>query len=234
MSFRTILVTGANKGIGYEAVKYLSQQLPQANILLSSRNVEHGNSAVKKMQASVPGQSFSNVEVIELDITDKASLASAVEHVRSKYGQLDDLVHNSGISNHNGDDLSPVVLDVNVRGAHDTIEAFLPLIPADTGRISLVSSEIGAWYTASLNDAARAKLEDLDHIDWPQIEAWIEDWVGFSQGKPSQVEWTPITSPLTKVYWASKALVTAWARAWAKQHPERKLAIVCPGYCATE
>lgn len=230
---RVILVTGANKGIGYEAVKYLSQQLPDANIYLASRSIDNGNAAIKKMQESVPGHSFANVEVIKLDITKQSSLDAAVDTIRAKHGKLTDLLHNSGIANFGGPN-SPEVLEVNVWGARNTIETFLPLIPAKTGKIALVSSEVGAWYTAATSPETRAKLEDVAANDWPKVESYANDWIAFSQNKPSSVDWPATDNMLTQAYSASKALVSAWARHFASTHPDTPLAIVCPGYCATD
>ena len=231
---RVILVTGANRGIGYEAVKYLSQQLPNDTILLSSRSVKNGDDAVKKMRDEVQGHEFSNVEVIELDITQQKSLSSAVNTIREKYGKLTDLLHNTGIANVNGDNMSPEVLNVNIRNAKDTIDAFLPLMPAKTGRIALVSSEVGAWYTAKADEGLRAKLEDVSSNDWPTIDKYIDDWVAFSQDKPSELKWSPTNSMLDQAYGVSKAILTAWARNFAQTETKVPIAIVCPGYCATE
>lgn len=234
-SQRVILVTGANRGIGYEAVKFVAQKLPNDVVLLSSRSTANGEAAIKKMQESTPGHSFDNVKVIELDITEKSSLQAAVEKVRSEYGQLTDLVHNTGIAFVGDDYNSPQILEVNVRYARDTIEAFLPLIPRETGRIALVSSEVGAWYTAGTEPSLRAKLDDVSANDWPTIESYVNDWVAFSQNKPDhKLSWPDTSNMLYKAYSASKALVTAWARNFAQSNPDYPIAIVCPGYCATD
>lgn len=231
---RVILVTGANKGIGYEAVKSLSQQLPDATILLTSRSADNGKAAVKKMQESVPGHSFQNVEVIQLDITQQTSLDAAVETVRSKYGKVTDLVHNSGVSNVDDGDNYGAVFEVNLRGARNTIEAFAPLVPAKAGRIVLVSSQVGAWYTQACSPETRAKLEDVNRNDWTQVEKDMYDFVSFSQGKDTSIQW-PVPSGIdTQSYGCSKALVTAWGRNYAITHPDIPFAIVCPGWCSTE
>ncbi|WRT68795.1 uncharacterized protein IL334_005775 [Kwoniella shivajii] len=229
-----VLVTGGNKGIGYEAVKYVSQRSPDDSILLASRSVLNGEDAVNKMKTAVPGCSFANVEVVQLDITDRSSIDNLVNHVRSKYGRLDILVHNSGISNAAGDPLSPEVFVVNIQGAHDTIEAFLPLLPKNTGKIALVSSEVGAWYMHNLDESSRKALDEVDEIDWPQIEEWMTDYTAFSKGQPAVMKWIPLDTRLGFAYTASKALVTTWGRSFAVHNPQVKLAIVCPGYCATD
>jgi NAD(P)-dependent dehydrogenase (short-subunit alcohol dehydrogenase family) len=229
-----ILVTGSNKGIGYEAVKYLSQKKPNDTILLSSRSVKNGEEAVEKMRSSVSGHQFSNVEVVQLDITDSASLKALVDHVRTKYGKLDVLLHNSGIMSVDGDEMSPQVLETNVTAARNTVEAFLPLIPKDTGIVTVVSSQVGAWYMNKLDVSTRQALEDVENVDWAKIEHWIEDWTAFSKGQKSEMKWVPTDTLDGEAYFTSKALLTSWVRAFAIQHPEVRVAIVCPGYCATD
>ena len=231
---RVILVTGANRGIGYEAVKYLSQQLPNDKILLSSRSIKNGEEAIKKMKDEQSKHDFSNVEVIELDVTKSDSLSKAVDTISSKYGKLTDLLHNTGISNVNGDGMSPEILDVNIRCAKNTIEAFLPLIPAKTGKIALVSSEVGAWYKAAADPELQAKLDDVPNNTYSTIEKYVNDWVAYSKGEDHSNKWLPTDNMVGQAYCTSKAIVTAWARHFAETETKVPIAIVCPGYCATE
>jgi NAD(P)-dependent dehydrogenase (short-subunit alcohol dehydrogenase family) len=171
----TILVTGSNKGIGYEAVKLLSIKQPDTTILLGSRSVQNGNEAIEKMKSSDLSHPFVNIKVLELDITASSSLASAVEHIRSTYHTLDFLIHNSGISELNGDIKHPAIFDVNVRGAKATIDAFLPILTPHTGKITVVSSQVGSWYQHGVNDEIRKEFEDIDNVTWEKVEGWMQD-----------------------------------------------------------
>jgi len=184
------------------------------------------------MQESLPSHKFDNVSVIQLDITDSSSLSSAVTSIKEKYGKLTDLLHNTGIAAVDGDNMSPDILDVNVRCAKETIEAFLPIMP-ESGKIALVSSEVGAWYAAGADQSLRQKLEDVPSNDWETINKYIKDWVAFSKNESSSIKWSPTSSMLDQAYGVSKALVTAWARNFASTS-KIPIAIVCPGYCATE
>jgi NAD(P)-dependent dehydrogenase (short-subunit alcohol dehydrogenase family) len=231
---QVVLVTGGNKGIGLEAVKYLSQKKSNDIILLASRSVKNAEEAVEKLKSSQSSHQYSNIEIVQLDVTDSASLEALVDHVKTKYGKLDALVHNSAVIHVDGDTLSPQVLEINIRGSRDTIEAFLPLIPRNTGRISLVASEAGAWYMNTLEEPTRTALSDVENVNWEKVEHWVEDWTLFSKGQQSELKWVPIDNAVGEAYYPSKAILTSWARAFAIQHPEVKLAIVCPGHCATE
>ena len=158
---RVILVTGANKGIGYETVKQLAQCLPQATILLGTRSLDNGTKAIQRMRSEDSTATFDNVQPLVIDVTDAASIKQAVEHVKATYGRLDVLINNSGISHVAGDARTSLILDVNFDGAHDAIESFVPIIPPSTGLVILVSSVVGALAAATLpSDLQQLLLDD--------------------------------------------------------------------------
>jgi len=222
---RVILVTGANKGIGFEAVRILSEKLPSATILLGTRSKANGEAALTKLKTSSPA---ANVHSIILDVTDKKSLASAVEEVKSKYGHLDVLMNNSGISNVNGDGMKQEVLDVNFNGVKDCIEAFLPIL-SPSGYIVTVSSEVGAWTTSACSSELQSTLLNPSSLTFSSLES-----LGQSFLKQDASTGWPAKEKTFGAYGISKALVTAYMRSFALTHPEVRVAIVCPGYCATD
>jgi NAD(P)-dependent dehydrogenase (short-subunit alcohol dehydrogenase family) len=231
----TILVTGSNKGIGYEAVKLLAQEKPDSTILLGSRSIQNGEDAIKKMKASVEGHDFDNVRVLQIDVSDPASIDAAVQHVKSTYQTLDVLLHNSGIMKLNDDWMHPAVFDVNVRGAHDTIEAFTPILTPKKAMVVVVSSQVGPWYTHALPSETREKLNDIENVTWERVDGWLKDWDLFASGAPSQEQWVPVQKGiLGSKYFASKALLNPYLRKYATLHPEIDVAVVCPGYCKTD
>ncbi|KAG9400802.1 hypothetical protein AC1031_010240 [Aphanomyces cochlioides] len=96
MSQLVYLVTGANKGIGYEATRILAKRLGRdAVILLGTRSIIAA--AIQKMRQSDPSVDFANVHSIELDVTKASSLEAAVEHVKATYGSLHVLINNAGM-----------------------------------------------------------------------------------------------------------------------------------------
>lgn len=82
------LVTGANKGIGYQIAKALVENGYQ--VYLGSRSLANGDKAA----AEIGG----NIQAIELDITNAVSVKNAVEKVQQEAGRLDLLVNNAAIS----------------------------------------------------------------------------------------------------------------------------------------
>lgn len=146
----TALVTGANKGLGLEAVRRFATMGWQ--VFLGARDTERGTAAVKEL--SVAGL---EVEFVPLDVTSDESVSAAVDLVRSRVDRLDVLVNNAGIGgpmagpvDTRADDLRDV-FDTNVFGPIRVTNAFLPLLrAADNPRIVMVSSGMGS--IAIVND----------------------------------------------------------------------------------
>ena len=230
-----ILVTGANKGIGYETAKQLAQQLPHSTVLLGTRSLDNGDAAIKQMRADADTTGpLDNILPLAIDVVDQSSIDKAVEHVKSKYGRLDVLIHNSGISNVNGNPKDTAVLDVNFDGARAAIEAFVPIIPPTTGLIVLVSSTVGSYAAAAMQPELQQELtDDPASMTWPKLQTLRADWEAFVANQPSRYQWAP-REEVTGHYQVSKALVNGYARMRAAQHSTPKLVLVCPGFCATD
>ncbi len=232
---RSIVVTGANKGIGYEAVKLLAQKLPSATIYLTARSQSNGDGAVQKMKESVPGHDFSNVKILLLEVTDSSSIQQAVATVKKESGTLDVLLHNSGILQAGGDLGAKEVFDVNTRAAKATIDAFVEILTKDTGKVIVVSSEVGTWATNNMPKELQAKLQDSKNANWQQVDAWLDDWQRHKQGQSGvQEPWVAVDNLSNSGYGLSKALLNSYLVHYAQENPSIKVAIVCPGYCATE
>jgi NAD(P)-dependent dehydrogenase (short-subunit alcohol dehydrogenase family) len=142
---KVALVTGANKGIGFEVARQLAEQ--GMTVLLGARNVERGEEAAAKLR----DENF-DAQFIRLDIGDAATHQSAAQFIEEKFGKLDVLVNNAGIALDAGEkpsevsqDLLRQTFDTNFFGAIAVTQAFLPLIKkSDAGRIVNVSSGLGS------------------------------------------------------------------------------------------
>lgn len=89
---KSALVTGANKGIGFEVAKQLAQQ--GFFVYLGSRSLANGLSAVEELHAA----GIRTVEAIQLDVTDDESVQAARALIGEKTPVLDVLINNAGIS----------------------------------------------------------------------------------------------------------------------------------------
>ncbi|KAJ4122975.1 hypothetical protein NW768_009966 [Fusarium equiseti] len=88
-----ILVTGANRGIGYAIVQAIGTRLPSSTIILGCRNKDAAKATIDSLQ--VIGVK-AELSCVELDIEDDASIEAAVALVCRDYGKLDVLVNNAG------------------------------------------------------------------------------------------------------------------------------------------
>lgn len=88
---RTILVTGANTGIGFEAAKALASK--GARVLLGCRDADRGKAAMARIAAETPG---AELDLILLDQADLSSVRSAAERIAEE-PRLDVLLNNAGV-----------------------------------------------------------------------------------------------------------------------------------------
>src|SRR6201995_2747863 len=86
---RIALVTGANQGVGLRVAKELVAN--GVTVLAGSRTFERGEAAAKEIG---PG-----AIALQLDVTDRVSIATAAEHIRKEFGRLDLLIQNAAVSN---------------------------------------------------------------------------------------------------------------------------------------
>lgn len=140
---KVALVTGANKGIGFEVAKILLDN--GVLVIIGSRNSKNGEQAVKKLGNK-------NVTFVPLDITDEESIKNAKNTISKNFGKLDILINNSGVWLDFGVPMLEVSMDVientfkvNTFGVIATIKHFLPLLKkSDEGSIVNVSSGLGS------------------------------------------------------------------------------------------
>jgi len=104
------VVTGANKGIGFEIVKGLLDASAKAFVFLGSRDTSRGASAVEALLAQNPESYTGRVEVLQIDVSDDGSVSQAAQAVRSRLQSGGDggggsssclgaLINNAGKSN---------------------------------------------------------------------------------------------------------------------------------------
>jgi len=157
---KTALVTGANKGIGLEVARQLAQN--GFFVYLGSRNLESGSAAVEKLKI----EGISNIEAIQLDVTDQGSINTARITIGKKTEVLDVLVNNAGISGGFPQSALDATIDqfktvyaTNVFGVVSVTQAFIDLLKkSPEPRIVNVSTSM-----ASLTLAADPSVPGYDN-----------------------------------------------------------------------
>jgi NAD(P)-dependent dehydrogenase (short-subunit alcohol dehydrogenase family) len=138
------LITGANKGIGFETARMLGRR--GVTVLVGARDGARGSAAEAVLRKEDIDARF-----VQLDVTDPASARKAADLIDADYGRLDILVNNAGIATVGGPpsetslDGMREVFETNVFGVITVTNAMLPqLRRAPAPRIVNVSSEIGS------------------------------------------------------------------------------------------
>ena len=154
------LITGANKGIGYETARQLA--ISGMTVLLGSRDLSRGEIAASALHSE-----GLDATAVELDVTDDASIAKAAAVIGARFDHLDVLVNNAGVyvagpaSSTTRASLRRV-FETNVFGVVSVTNAFLPLLrKAGAARIVNVSSEVASLGVITDPDSYMFALQDL-------------------------------------------------------------------------
>jgi NAD(P)-dependent dehydrogenase (short-subunit alcohol dehydrogenase family) len=142
---RVAVVTGGNRGIGFELCKELSKV--GFSVVLTSRDEEQGKQAVAKLSSDKK-----NIVYHKLDVTNGKDIESLRDWILKMYGKVDILINNAGIYLDEGTSVFNVdekivkqTLDVNFYGAFNMCRALVPIMRQNGyGRIVNISSGYGA------------------------------------------------------------------------------------------
>ena len=150
MAARIALVTGGNKGIGRQVVAQLAAR--GMTVLLGARDEERRDDALASLRAE-----GLNADTVALDVTDVASAAEAGTQIDRRYGRLDVLVNNAGITGGLPGqpslmdlDRMRLVFETNVFGVLAVTNAMLPLLRRSSAAVVVnVSSSVGSLHRAT-------------------------------------------------------------------------------------
>src|SRR3546814_762064 len=142
------LITGANKGIGFETARQLVEL--GHTVYLGARDAERGEEA-----AAAVGARF-----VQLDVTDDASVGRALARIGAFEGRLDILVHNAGIMETQLDGPTALrMFDTNAVGIVRVTEAALPLLQSsEHPAVVTVSSSAGSFWAVNNPDRLESRI----------------------------------------------------------------------------
>ncbi len=139
------LITGANKGIGFEVARQLGKA--GQTVLIGARNAELGEAAAAKLKGEGIDARF-----VELDLGNEKTIKAAAAFIEKEFGRLDVLVNNAGIADKQdgppsvaGLDGVRRVMETNFIGSLAVTQSMLELVKkSSAGRIVNVSSGLGS------------------------------------------------------------------------------------------
>lgn len=175
MTAKIALITGANKGIGFETARQLGAR--GMTVLVGARDKERGEAAERVLRDGGADAHF-----VWLDVTEPASVQQAAEWIDSQYRHLDVLVNNAGTASVSRRGFPPsqtslqdmrAVYDINVFGVVAVTNAMLPLLRrGEAVRIVNVSSEVGS--ITSQSDPASPLSQIPASVQYPSSKAALD------------------------------------------------------------
>ncbi len=225
---KTVIVTGGNRGIGFEICRQLDSIGYQ--VILGSRNLEKG--------LDVSHQLSKNVIVKQLDVTNEESIIKLFEFVKTEIGKLDILINNAGLGGNSFE--SSTVSDLtnqmkkSLHGVYQVVKKVNPLLKM-----------IGA--SPKKEGAANIPITDVMKImdtnlygPWRMIQVFIPLLLKSGQGKIINMssgmgELNSLTG-LYPAYSLSKASLNALTIMFSNELKEKGISVcaMCPGWVKTD
>jgi len=173
---KVALITGANKGLGFEMARQLGQA--EVTVVLAARDPQKGEAAAAKLR----GEGL-DVQFLKLDVTEKADRAAASAFLDKKFGRLDILINNAGISaevlgtgtvSATTADTIHRTFETNFFAPVALTKALLPLLmKSDAGRIVNMSSILGSQ---TLHADPKSQIYDFKSLSYDASKAALNSF----------------------------------------------------------
>jgi NAD(P)-dependent dehydrogenase (short-subunit alcohol dehydrogenase family) len=171
-SEKTVVVTGANSGLGFEATKELARA--GATVVMACRSLDRGESAAYEIRDELPNGTGGKLDVRHCDLADLASVESFADGVRENYDELHVLCNNAGvmaIPRRETEDGFEMQLGVNHLGHFALTGHLLDVLVETPGETRVVTHSSGA-HTAG----------DIDFDDLMRERSYGK-WEAYGQSK---------------------------------------------------
>jgi len=220
---RTVIVTGANRGIGYQIVKQLFSKPISRNIIMTIRDLTSGQKILDEIKNSCP-DSKSTLHVEQLDTSDDNSIDSFYNTIQTKYKKIDVLVNNAGVKQPKD---APFTINVNTLCTAKLTEKLLPLL-SDDGKVIMISSMLGKLQNHGPEVIKLLTNPDLTREDFSKLVDQYLELV--KQGTQVEFGFSGLC------YNVSKALLNTYARFVLRKlaKPTQQIYMCHPGWCRTD
>lgn len=231
---KVAVVTGSNKGIGFEIVKQLCKRF-DGDVYLTSRNADNGKKALEEL-----AQQGLHPKFYQLDILNVDQIKKFAEFLKDNYGGVDVLVNNAAIL-YDRKDRHPVekfvneLIRTNFTATVDISMAFLPILKSNA-RVVNVSSRLGLLGQIK-NNEIKQKFRD-PNLTLDGLIKLVDDYIEACKNGTDEKLGYPQSAMSS--YNMSKIALNAFTRVYQNMvdaDSSRKGIYVfscCPGYCKTE
>ncbi|XP_047314935.1 (+)-neomenthol dehydrogenase-like [Impatiens glandulifera] len=258
MDAKTIMcaiVTGSNKGLGLEICRQLA--VTSITVVMTARDEKRGLEALEKLKESVGDDVIDDIIFHRLDVADSSTIPPLVDFIKAKFGKLDILINNAGISGSNVDweymkdvvgkqgwtedksnvmatshtyEMTEECLQVNYYGTKNMIKAFVPLLQqSHSPRVLNVTSSMGRLHYLP-NEWARGVLKDVDKLTEERIDEVVKEFLKDYKDETMEAKGWP---KILASYILSKAALNAYSRLVAKEFSDILVNCACPCFVKT-
>mmetsp|Transcript_11486 Transcript_11486/g.33857 ORF Transcript_11486/g.33857 Transcript_11486/m.33857 type:complete len:344 (-) Transcript_11486:102-1133(-) len=237
--YRSVLVTGANKGQGFALCERILSEHEDTRVFLCSRDNGRGEAAAAALSKKFSPE---RVEAIQLDVTDAGSVQAACAQVRESLGdkgRLFGVVSNAGVLwGYTLKDL----MEVCAIGVRTVLDTFLPLVDPDGGRIIVVSSGLSPLMYGYASPERQKILND-EYLKWNCIQSMIDECYDAEHngGTPENYENIGFpggpfadSAPDFHKYGLAKMFADVYMRKLARSHPNLRISSCDPGLVYTD
>ncbi|KAE8711404.1 Salutaridine reductase [Hibiscus syriacus] len=249
---RYAVVTGANKGIGFEIARQLASK--GVTVVLTARDEVRGNEATAKLHRLL----FSDAVFHQLDVLDQTSIDALARFISQRFGRLDILVNNAGVSGAIVDEDSPkalgilsgkvakviqsvvkyiyeeaqVCLNTNYYGVQRVTEILLPLLQlSSTGARIVYVSSLRSELKRNPAESIRNELRDIENQTEEKLDSTLQRFLKDFKENALEANGWPTMLP---AYSISKAVLNAYTRILARKYPNMHINCVRPVYVNTD
>ncbi|KAK8697671.1 hypothetical protein V6N13_113810 [Hibiscus sabdariffa] len=254
---RYAVVTGGNKGIGFEIARQLASM--GITVVLTARDEVRGNEATAKLHQL----GLSTVIFHQLDVLDQASIQALTTFISRKFGRLDVLVNNAGVSGAVVDEdglkalgIDPsdwlsgkvaklvqsaikytyegaqVCLNTNYYGVQRVTETLLPLLQLSSSGARIVNvSSLRSELKRIPGESIRNELGDIENLTEEKLDSILQRFLKDFKENALEANGWPIMLP---AYSISKVALNAYTRILARKYPNMRINCVHPGYVNTD
>ena len=226
-NLKVAVVTGANKGIGFEIAKKLGDA--GLKVIVACRNEQSGQTAKVELMS----QGISEVEFRQCDIASTESVDNFVAGLSKDYASIDVLVNNAAIA-FKASDPTPFknqaasTIQTNFFGTLYLTKSMLPLLKSSPSpRIVNVASQVG--HLSLLKSPERIKQFTDPSLSLSKLESLMNEFVQDVESGQHELKGWP-----NSCYGMSKLGVVALTKILARDEKDILINTCCPGYCKTD
>jgi len=212
---KTIVVTGANKGVGRAIVERLLRDYEDTFVYLGARDAARGAAACEEIVAALP-TAAGRLESLELDVSDDASVKRAAESVAAARPSVYAVMNNAGIGFGKG---FSATLETNFFGPMRVCDAFLPLLTKHSRVVNMASASAPNFVSRCGVAEHRSALVD---------PASVAEVVAIARSYQDMTDYED------SAYGLSKACLNAYTACFAREHPDLVVNSCTPGYILTD